>query len=98
MSIYLFDDGLDGVDLTECIAKEDKRQLAKWGKQLHTIDEWNTILGEEVGEVAKAVCERNLHDMQKESISVATLALKFVAMIEKYELSLANKEHAENYG
>ncbi len=36
---------------------ERMRQEAKWGSQAHNPDRWNTILTEEVGEVARAILE-----------------------------------------
>lgn len=47
-----------GVVLNE-IAKERQRQEEKWGPQTHSFVKWFTILGEEVGEVANAILEKD---------------------------------------
>lgn len=44
-------------DVLEEVRKECDRQIEKWGVQKHGTLRWNGILGEEVGEVAKAVTE-----------------------------------------
>ncbi len=72
-------------ELTGLIQGESHRQLGKWGTQAHTIFEWLTYLGEEVGEICKAVCEyeyRNgsREDIISETIEAATLALKIAEM------------------
>lgn len=45
--------------ILEQIEEERKKQDAKWGEQNHKPIEWNSILGEEIGEVSKAVVESN---------------------------------------
>lgn len=40
------------------IATERERQDKKWGQQDHDPLEWYAILGEEFGEIGKALCER----------------------------------------
>ena len=62
------------------IAAEDIRQRRKGGDQRHSTHKWNTILGEEVGELAKAILEEDLESMADEGIQVATLALKIACM------------------
>lgn len=63
------------------IVKERKRQDAKWGSQRH-LDPllWNAILGEEVGEVSKAILEKDpgLYD---ELIQVAAVATAWAEAI-----------------
>ena len=43
----------------EYIAMERIRQEKKWGTQHHSPEKWFTILGEEVGEVANAILEKD---------------------------------------
>ena len=71
--------------LWELVLAENERQIEKWGIQDHQILEWMLILGEEVGELNKAVLEQWIlsgdwrerrKQTVKEAIQVATLALK----------------------
>ena len=58
------------------IINERDRQDAKWGSQRKLpMDRWNTILGEEVGEVAHAVNEGDLTNLAEELIQVAAVAV-----------------------
>ncbi len=71
--------------LVDHIFRENERQIQKWGVQERSPFEWETYLSEEVGEVAEAISEfvyRNgtREDIFKESIQVATLALKIAEM------------------
>jgi hypothetical protein len=66
---------------------ERKRQDEKWGEQNHDPAKWLAILGEEFGEVCKAVCERlyaagSNSEYRIELIHVAAVA---VAMAECYD-------------
>jgi len=74
--------------ILEEINKERERQDKKWGEQNHDMADWYTILGEEVGEVGKAICEHKLQKIyaaariREELIQVAAVA---VNMIESYD-------------
>lgn len=50
-------------EILQSIASERNRQLAKWGVQGHNSEIWLAIIGEEFGELSKAVLEAkfNLH-------------------------------------
>ena len=48
-------------------------QDAKWGEQNHTVQKWYMILGEEVGEVAKAILEHDSSQLGKELVQVAAV-------------------------
>ncbi len=68
---------------------ERERQDARWGEQNHAPTEWISILGEEYGEVCKAVCEAHFKydgadwaDYRTELVQVAAVA---VAMIESFD-------------
>lgn len=68
-------------ELIESVKEENRKQLAKWGIQTHTLDKWNTILAEESGETAKAILNYeggtgDEHQIYKEAIQTATVALK----------------------
>lgn len=80
--VVLLDLGLTNSDLDK-IAAEDARQIKKWGEQTHSPDTWYVILGEEFGELGKAILEGDLDGMVKEGIQVATLALKIASMTER---------------
>lgn len=47
-------------DPLQVIMEERARQDQKWGEQNHGDERWHLILGEEVGEVAKAILERRV--------------------------------------
>jgi NTP pyrophosphatase (non-canonical NTP hydrolase) len=75
----------------EDVIAERKRQDEKWGEQDHHPAEWLAILGEEVGEVCRAVCEAhfggyestgNWTQYRKELTHVAAVA---IAMIECHD-------------
>jgi len=70
-------------DALDMIAAEDISQIEIWGNQMHPTHEWNTILGEEVGELAKAILEDDIEAMVIEGTQVATLALKIAWMARK---------------
>lgn len=55
------------------ILAERQRQVKKWGRQQHSAAFWNVILGEEVGEVSKAVYD-NADNLYEELIQVAAVA------------------------
>ena len=62
------------------VKEERERQDAKWGSQRDLPNPtWLAILVEEVGEVAKAILERDEEGLNKEIVQVAAVA---VAMIE----------------
>jgi predicted house-cleaning noncanonical NTP pyrophosphatase (MazG superfamily) len=62
----------------ELIDLERKRQNMKWGQQSHTKEHWFIILSEEIGEIAKAIYERDL-GYEMELIQSASV---LVAMLE----------------
>ena len=45
--------------ILESIKDERRAQFSKWGEQNHNPDKWYTILGDEFGEVGKAIYEGN---------------------------------------
>lgn len=61
------------------INRERERQDELWGPQEHTWEEWYTILGEEVGEVATAILGEEEDNTIFELIQVAAVC---VAIIE----------------
>lgn len=79
-------------DILEEIYKERIRQHGLWGTQKHPIAVWQSILLEEIGEVARAINERmlengddkTLENLREEIIQVAAVA---VAMVESLDIN-----------
>ena len=84
-----YDKSLIGVtELIGLVYAEDKRQIIKWGYQIHTLFEWLTYTTEELGELAKAISEFTYRDgdkerIVKEAIQTATLCLKIAKMVKE---------------
>tara|TARA_B100000902_G_C27201945_1_gene859532 strand:- start:302 stop:547 length:246 start_codon:yes stop_codon:yes gene_type:complete len=68
--------------ILDLISKERDIQDQKWGEQNHDIYKWLAILGEEVGEVNKAVLESKYDEIINELIQIGAVS---VAMIESLE-------------
>jgi len=70
---------------------ELERQFGKWGVQSHAQAHWYAILGEEFGEVGKAICEIALsnttdlttENLREELIQVAAVALAAVESLDR---------------
>jgi NTP pyrophosphatase (non-canonical NTP hydrolase) len=58
------------------------RQLQKWGPQDHDDGMWLKILAEEVGEVAKAMLEKDLSNVADEAIHVAAVAIAIAQAVK----------------
>lgn len=74
------------------VQEERRRQDEKWGTQNHTPPEWLSILGEEFGEVCKAVCEAhfsgyestgNWENYRTELIQLAAVAVAMVECLDR---------------
>jgi NTP pyrophosphatase (non-canonical NTP hydrolase) len=57
------------------VDRERARQDSIWGEQNHHPDYWLSILTEEVGEVARAICDRSWLSYREELIHVAAVAV-----------------------
>ena len=57
------------------VSAERDKQDAKWGEQNHEPLTWAAILGEEFGEVSKAVLEKDMPGYVMELIQVAAVAV-----------------------
>lgn len=64
------------------VLSERIKQEKKWGIQDHSRLKWNAILGEEFGEVSKAILENDSDGYRAELIQVAAVA---IAAIESYD-------------
>lgn len=84
----LKDEGLSD-DALDMIAAEDISQREKWGNQNHSPEKWYVILGEEFGELGKAILECKPRNVEKEAIQVATLGLKIAYMMRKNREAVA---------
>lgn len=69
----------------EEVARERDRQDAKWGEQNHSDEYWLGIAMEEVGEVAKAVIERNSDAMFEEIIQTIAVLCQWIEAVERRE-------------
>ena len=55
-------------DIFILIDEERTRQLLKWGQQRHLDSDWYIITAEEFGEIAKAILQGELKNIQIEII------------------------------
>lgn len=74
---------MDRSEVIRLVLEERDRQDAKWGKQDHHDFVWNAILGEEKGEVEKALLEHYHGDdfrerIKEEIIQVAAVAIAWL--------------------
>ena len=60
------------------VIEERKRQHKLWGEQNHAPAFWLSILGEEFGEVCKAVYEKNDAAYLEELVHVAAVAVQMI--------------------
>lgn len=70
--------------ITEVI-NERKLQDFKLGQQTHTPAAWYTILGEEYGEIGRAINENDVRNYRDELIQTAAVC---VAMVESIDVQL----------
>lgn len=69
------------------VLTERLRQDRKWGEQNHELHVWTDILGEEIGEISKALLEEQFGDGTNEHIAVELVqsAAVIFAMLEFME-------------
>ena len=69
------------------VEQERINQVGRFGKQSHDLAYWYVILGEEVGEVAKAIQEHDgsYGDIYDELIQVAAVAVQICEAIKEAE-------------
>lgn len=75
----------------ESILEERERQKSLWGRQVHDLPTWMTILTEEVGEVAQEVLnvkfkKHSIDCLRKELVQVAAVAVQILEQIDEREL------------
>lgn len=64
---------------------ERGRQDEKWGIQNHEPAYWALILGEEVGEVSRAILEKDPANYREELIQVAAVCVAAVESFDRNE-------------
>lgn len=74
---------------------ERRKQNEKWGEQNHELSKWTSILGEEFGELCKAINETvfdngpearekgGYENMRAEAVQVAAVAVSFVEYLDR---------------
>lgn len=68
------------------VATERARQDERWGEQNHEDLIWGAILGEEMGEVSRAMLEDRFGDggnLREELLQVAAVAVAWVECIDR---------------
>lgn len=79
---------LQGIDrVLKLVRAEREEQIAAWGPQGHTPLEWYPRLGEEFGEVGKALAEGEIKEFdvanyREECIHTAAVAMAMVQCID----------------
>lgn len=76
--------------IIEKVLEERNRQDKKWGEQKHTAHVWGTIIGEEYGEMCKAINEFGFNptrktedDIYKEAIHTMASCMAMLECIER---------------
>ena len=69
----------------DLIEIERNRQDEKWGEQRHTDEKWLAIAVEELGEVAKAVLEKDDVELLPEIVQLAAVLENWVTARDWYQ-------------
>jgi hypothetical protein len=81
-------------DSMQLVLEERERQQGLWGEQNHPLDKWGLILGEEFGEVSKAILDFDtqsdsdhwnelLDNVVEECVHTAAVAIQIVEFINR---------------
>jgi NTP pyrophosphatase (non-canonical NTP hydrolase) len=70
------------------IAKEQNRQLEKWGEQYHSAEMWLAILVEETGELAQAILNTDTQQLVKELVQTAAVCATWLDRLDSLGNSL----------
>ena len=65
------------------VKDERKEQHAKWGEQSHTPADWYVVLGEEFGEVGRAIYEGDVLGYREELIQTAAVCTAMVEALDR---------------
>jgi NTP pyrophosphatase (non-canonical NTP hydrolase) len=71
------------LDILQEIVAERGRQDLKWGTQNHRPADWLAILGEEFGEVCRAVFEKDATNYREELLHVAAVAVSMMECLDR---------------
>jgi MazG nucleotide pyrophosphohydrolase domain. len=66
----------------ELVQLERERQDSQWHGALRSPESWTTILGEEFGEVCRAVLKRDYDNLIEELVQVAAVAQAFFEQVD----------------
>ncbi len=80
------------VTLWNEVADELEHQVEIWGDQKHHPERWISIIGEEYGEVARAVVDCNVSGYRTELIHTAATAIAAVYCLDTHDLCLSERE------
>lgn len=80
---------------TEAVVAERSRQEEKYGRKnlMNSYPQWCTILGEEFGEVCRAIYEADPENLEEELIHVAAVAF---SMYQRLQVSKLSEEVLSN--
>ena len=73
-------------NVLKLVSEERDRQDSKWGEQNHNPAFWAVILGEEYGEVCRAIYENDPSQYVAELVQLAAVC---VAMVESHQRQYA---------
>lgn len=72
--------------IIEEILQERERQIDLWNNDgCHSFDRLYTILGEEVGEIARAILEKDNANLHDELVQVCAVCIKFLQQVDSHE-------------
>lgn len=81
------------------VLEERERQNTKWGEQNHFVDKWGNIIGEEYGEVCKAINEFGFNptpqteqDIYTEAIQTMASCMAMLECMERNKPEQSNKK------
>lgn len=67
------------------IMEERQTQDMMWGEQNHDLPRWATILGEEYGEVCKAILSNDREGLRVELVQVAAVAVAVLEYLDRQD-------------
>ncbi|MBD5549493.1 MAG: hypothetical protein HDQ97_19295 [Lachnospiraceae bacterium] len=79
------------------VLEERKRQDTKWGEQNHTAPVWGMIIGEEYGEMCKAINEFGFNPTPDTEEQIYTEAIHTMASCMAM-LECIERNRSKNYG
>jgi NTP pyrophosphatase (non-canonical NTP hydrolase) len=79
--------------ITEILAERNRQDYRHGNapQRGYTLDRWMTLLTEEVGEVAKAINDDDLHEARAEAIHVAAVATAIIEVLLHNEIDIEQR-------